>query len=166
MVATQKPFVLLAAGLLAQGWLSNRWQKIVWLLCLSIAMALTVNFPAAAQAGSGSLQDSRGDGVSGLVVNQTVSASGQQFYRDFTEFWRDKADSESYILYIVEYPSRRSGNRIAVMYGLKNMFSSILPVKLNRVRELSEQAVEVIYANIVTLAMLAPREPDFSADEW
>ena len=38
------------------------------------------------------------DGISGLVVNQTVTAGGYDFYRIFSILWSEKPDSDNYSL--------------------------------------------------------------------
>lgn len=107
------------------------------------------------------------DGVEGIVVNATISAAGQEFFRDFTELWREKPDGDTYNLSVMERPSRRLGNLIWVTFGEKRVYQGFLPVKLDRVRVLCEQAVETTYANLVTLSMMsgASSDPDVAPDE-
>lgn len=128
-------------------------------------MLLAIALPASAQVPGA--RSAAADGVEGIIVNATISAAGQEFFRDFNEFWRDKPDGDTYNLDIVERPSRRFGNQIWVAFGQKRIFQGYLPVKLDRVRALSEQAVETSYANLITLGLMSPTssDPDVAADE-
>lgn len=138
-----------------------RWPRAGVLACVVLAIAL----PAAAQQPAKVTPPS--DGVEGIIVNATITAAGQAFFREFTEVWRDKPDGDTYNLDIVERPSRRFGNQIWVAFGQKRVFQGYLPVKLERVRALSEQAAETAYANIITLGLMSPAssDADLAADE-
>ena len=103
----------------------------------------------------------------GIVVNQTFTLGGQEFYRRFTDFWREKSDFESYTLVITERPSRRFGNQVMVTFGQKVVFSGSLPVKADAIRAISGDAVERTYAVIISLSlkMTGDRDPDVGDDE-
>ena len=96
------------------------------------------------------------DGVAGLVVNQTVTTGGYDFYLLFTEIWRARPDSELHMLSIVERPSKRYGNQIGIFLGQTRIYNGVLPRKYEQLRPLCEQAVEQTLANIVTLALDEP----------
>jgi len=108
----------------------------------------------------------RGDEF-GIVVNQTFTPGGQEFYRRFTDFWREKSDFVSYTLVILERPSRRYGNIIFVSYGQRVMYSSGLPVKIDAIRAMSSDAVDKSYANIISLSLRfsGDSDPDIGPDE-
>lgn len=103
----------------------------------------------------------------GIVVNQTFTQSGQEFYRRFTDYWREKPDFEAYTLSIVERPSRRFGNQVSIVYGQKPVFVGNLPVKIDAIRNLSADAVEKVHANIITMSLkfTGDRDPDMANDE-
>jgi curli production assembly/transport component CsgE len=96
------------------------------------------------------------DGVTGLVVNQTVTTGGYDFYLLFTEVWRTRPDSENHVLSIVERPSTRYGNQVSVFLGQTRVYSGVLPRKYEQLRPLCEQAVETILANIVAMLLDTP----------
>lgn len=100
-------------------------------------------------------------------MNQTFTPGGQEFYRRFTDFWREKSDFESYTLVILERPSRRYGNLIFVSYGQRVMYSSGLPIKFDAIRAMSSDAVDKVYANIISLALRFSGDADLDvgADE-
>ena len=103
----------------------------------------------------------------GIVVNQTITMSGYEFYRSFTDYWREKPDYERHTLVIVERPSKRFGNQVLVHLGQKLLFNGALPMKMDAVRRYGGEAVEKAYANILSLALRRPgtREDDIADDE-
>lgn len=132
------------------------WANACKLLMIFLAMTM----PAFAQSLAGRMQPGIADGVAGIVVNETISANGLEFYRNFLEGWREKPDADNYNLDIIERPSRRFGNQIWIMYGKDRVFLTALPIKFDRIRALSEEAVDATYATIITLGM----QSQFSAD--
>ena len=107
------------------------------------------------------------DVIAGLLVNQTVSALGLVFFREFADAWRDRPDAESYTLTIVEKPSRRLGNQILIMNGQQRVLVLALPIRYDRVAPLAGQAAEASYGNLISLAIpfLGGVDPDLGADE-
>jgi curli production assembly/transport component CsgE len=103
----------------------------------------------------------------GIVVNQTFSASGQEFYRRFTDFWREKPDFESFTLVIIERPSSRFGSRVVVSYGQTVVFTGNLPVKIDAIRALGAEAVERAHASVIAanLRMDGASDPDMGSNE-
>jgi curli production assembly/transport component CsgE len=110
---------------------------------------------------------SKNETYGGVVVNQTVTMIGSEFYQLFTTLWNEKPNIESYVLLIRERPSARQGSQIRIDISHKIIFQSVLPINRSRVRELAEQAVETTYENVIGSAiqtMLFP-EPDLGSDE-
>ncbi len=125
---------------------------------LSPALAQTLPFrPSAASK----------DGVEGLVVNSTISASGMAFVTNFLDFWREKPDSDKYTIDIAESASKRLGNQVWVSFGQRRVFVSNLPIQHERIRLLSEQAAITTYEALKTLALPfgTVLDPDVADDE-
>ena len=138
----------------------------IWRSYLFAALMLFATGLAWAQVDEpGAAQNLSGDDF-GIVVNQTFTAAGQEFYRRFTDFWREKPDFENYTLVIVERPSQRFGNRITINFHQKSVFSSNIPNKVDAIRSLSSEAVEKAYANILSLSlrMTGDGDPDMGGD--
>ena len=106
------------------------------------------------------------DVISGLLVNQTVSALGLVFFRQFADAWRDRPDADSYTLTIVEKPSRRLGNQILILNGQTRVLVLSLPIRYDRVAPTAEQAVEAVYGNLLSQVIpLLGKDPDLGSDE-
>jgi hypothetical protein len=108
------------------------------------------------------------DGVEGLLVNSTISVNGMVFFLNFLDFWREKPGSDTYTMEIAESASKRLGNQVWVSFGQKRLFYSALPVQREKIRTLSEQAVETSYAALIALALPinVAVDPDIGNDEF
>ncbi|MDB5885558.1 MAG: hypothetical protein JWR74_1729 [Polaromonas sp.] len=103
----------------------------------------------------------------GVVVNQTITLIGQDFYLNFVAAWRDKPLSERYTLSVHERPSARLGSQVWVEYGNRRVFQTFLPPARARAKDAGLDAVEVAYQNIVDADVLNLlfRDPDLGPDE-
>jgi len=103
----------------------------------------------------------------GVVVNQTLTMVGQDFYQFFVAAWRDKPLSERYSVSVHERPSARLGSQVWVEYANRRMFQTFLPPARARLRQAGEEAVEVVYQSIVEADVLNLlfRDPDLGPDE-
>lgn len=105
------------------------------------------------------------DGIAGLVVNQTLTGLGNEFYKIFSIQWSETEESRRYSLSVQERLSRRSGNFVNVYFGQKRVFNAVLPNKYVELRALGEKAVGEIQAFIVALALEAGNE-DIAREEY
>ena len=107
------------------------------------------------------------DGVSGLVVNSTVSAAGMAFFLNFLDFWREMPGSDKYTIEIAENSSKRLGTQVWVNFGQKRVFFSALPIQRDRIRPISEKAAETSYEALKTLVLPfgSVLDPDVADDE-
>jgi curli production assembly/transport component CsgE len=103
----------------------------------------------------------------GVVVNQTVTVAGQDFYQYFVALWRDKEKSEKYVVSIHERPSARWGTQVWVEYAQKRVFQSALPTARANIQAVSAQAVDVAYQNVIDVEIqsLLFRDVDLGPDE-
>jgi curli production assembly/transport component CsgE len=103
----------------------------------------------------------------GVVVNQTLTMVGQDFYQSFVAAWRDKPLSERYSVSVHEWPSARLGSQVWVEYANRRVFQTFLPPARARLRQAAQEAVEVVYQNIVEADVLNLlfRDPDLGPDE-
>ncbi|MCV2359158.1 curli production assembly/transport protein CsgE [Paucibacter sp. TC2R-5] len=149
------------------------WRNSIFIALLPFAVGI-----ALAQTGESPSAQNSNDNISispegftsgdnfGIVVNQTFTSAGQEFYRRFTDFWREKPDFENYTLVIVERPSQRFGNRISISFNQKTVFTSNIPTKVDAIRSLSSEAVDKTHANIISLSlrMTGDGDPDMGGD--
>jgi curli production assembly/transport component CsgE len=116
------------------------------------------SFPASKDMGEAA------DGMMGVVVNQTLTPIGYEFYRIFSILWSEKPDSGDYSLNIKERLSKRYGNRVEVYLGQKLMYAAVLPFKYDGLHTLCEKAVEDTQTNIAGLIMQVQDNIDIVRD--
>ena len=106
------------------------------------------------------------DGIIGLVVNQTITPLGYEFYQAFSLSWSEKPESLRHSLSIVERPSKRYGNQISVLLGQTRVYAGYVPFKRDGIQALSEKAVEETQGNVVAMEMEnAAGDPDLAKHE-
>jgi curli production assembly/transport component CsgE len=103
----------------------------------------------------------------GLVANQTVTVAGQDFFQYFVSAWRDRDLSERYAISVHERPSARWGTQVWIEYAQRRIFQAALPTARSGIRELGEQAVELVYQKIADTEVerLLFRDVDLGPDE-
>ena len=134
---------------------------------LLLSLLFFVSLPAFSQALKTQPSTPSKDGAEGLLVNTTLSSGGQLFFLSFVEHWREKRGSDKYTLEVAEQYSRRNGSFVWISFGQRQLFSSPLPIKLDRIRALGEQAAESSFAAIAALALpfSGEKDPDIALDE-
>ncbi|MFC7517285.1 CsgE family curli-type amyloid fiber assembly protein [Herbaspirillum sp. GCM10030257] len=103
----------------------------------------------------------------GIVVNQTVTVAGQEFFQCFVAAWRDRDSSDRYAISVTERPSARWGSQIWIEFAQRRVFQAPLPTARVGIRALSEQATEVVAQMVADMEVerLLFREPDLGPDE-
>lgn len=107
------------------------------------------------------------DPYAGVVLNQTITVIGQDFYRYFVTSWRDRDMSDRYAISIHERPTARLGSQVWIEFGQRRVFETILPPARSQIRALSEQAVEATREAIVNadVQRMLFRDQDMAPDE-
>jgi len=126
-----------------------RGRIVAALACMQIA--LIVPQMALAQVSERADIDTLKETYGGIVLNQTVTVGGQEFYRHFIAVWRDKPMTEQYAISIHERPSARFGSQVWVEYAQRRMFQAALPVARTAIAPLSERAAETAYQAVVDI---------------
>ena len=144
------------------------WKgTLLWLCVIAAAHAeptsesLALPIPGAAQPAN---LDSLAGGV---VLNRTMTIVGHDFYKYFTAAWRGRENTERYSIAIVERPTAIRGSEIWVEYRNKRIFRMFLSPRRSAVRNISQQAVGVVYQNIVEkdLQQLLYQDSDLAKEE-
>lgn len=139
--------------------------------CLAGWFAVFPAFTEAAAAAAVSPVDGErrlSESYGGIVVNQTITVAGQEFFQHFVASWRERALSERFAIAVVERPSARWGGQIWVEFAQRRVFQAPLSSARSGLRSLSEQAVELVYQTVVDTEAerLLFREADLGADEF
>ena len=103
----------------------------------------------------------------GVVVDQTVTVLGHEFYQHFVALWRDMEMASRYAISVHERPTARWGSQIWIEYAQRRVFQVFMPPARANVKAVSERAAEVAFRNVVDTEVqrLLFREPDLGPDE-
>ena len=108
------------------------------------------------------------DPYSGVVVNDTVTFIGQEFYRNFVASWREQQGVERFSVLVRERPSARWGSLVSVEYEHREIFRAFLsPGRRDFVRQAGIDAANLVYQRVVDFEVqrLLFRDPDMARDE-
>ena len=104
----------------------------------------------------------------GMVLGQTVTVAGQDFFLYFVSLWRDKSISERVLIMVRERPSARTGSVIWIEHQGHRLLQFALPASRGFLRGLSEQAVEQLWQRLTEAEIDASLDHDseLARDAW
>ena len=106
------------------------------------------------------------EGVSGVVVANTITPAGHQFYRLFALAWRERPESERYSLAVVESRARQRLSLVTLYYANQSLYSAILPTRFPALQALVDQSLEAVASRLLTIELGASEsDPDLGADD-
>jgi len=112
------------------------------------------------------LSNQYSEGLSGVVVANTMTSAGYQFYRLFALAWRDKPESERYSLSVVESRGRQRFTLVNVYYANQSLYSAIVPSRYPALQALVDQSLEAVSSRLLTIELGASEsDADLAADE-
>ena len=102
----------------------------------------------------------------GLLVNQTRTFAGQEFFSAFAEQWQGYDPDSRYSIVITERPSARTGSQITVTYIGAVVYQRFISFNATFARHAGQEATMVAF-NAVTAAELDRQlpDPDLGVDE-
>ena len=108
------------------------------------------------------------DPYSGIVVNQTITVAGQDFFQYFIAAWRDKDMTDKYEISINERPSARLGSQIWINSGQRRVYQTLLPAARAAIKPISWSAADAVYDAVVTadIQNLLFKDVDLAPDEF
>jgi len=113
-----------------------------------------------------SVSNAYSEEMSGILIANTITSAGHQFYRLFALAWRDKPESEKYSLSVVESRGRQRFTVVTVYFGNQSLHSAILPARYPALQALVEQSLDAVSSRLLTLELGASQgDPDIAADE-
>ena len=106
------------------------------------------------------------EGVSGVVVANTMTPAGYQFYRLFALAWRDKPESETYSISVVESRGRQRFSLVTIYFANKVLYSAALPTRFSALQALVDQSLDAVSSRLLTIELGASEsDPDMAADD-
>lgn len=107
------------------------------------------------------------DNLTGLIVDNTVTFMGRQFYNDFAAAWLDQGMTDAKNISIHEQPTAVSGTRIWIEYNQQILFQAFIsPVRAD-IDNTSKRAAAVVAQRFkaIELERSLFKDPDLGYDE-
>lgn len=104
--------------------------------------------------------------VGGLLINQTRTLAGQEFYRAFTTVWQAYDPDSVYTLVVEEKAGLRNGSQIVVLAYDKPVYRSFINFNPRKAAERGQEAAGLVFG-LVQGAQLDSLlgDPDLGAGE-
>lgn len=138
----------------------SRFRQVIIALVLTSAVSLSV-------ASSAFAANNQGNGISGLVINQTGSYPAQSFYQAFCLAWHEQRNAGQFNVTLKETHSARFGRQVHILFDQQIAYVAGIPSNNPQWHQLAEQAAVQTMQQIQTLILqkTAYRDPDLAADE-
>lgn len=105
--------------------------------------------------------------IAGVVVDQTITRVGHDFYTGFLGRWRDLNPNDEHSLVVRERPSARWGSLMTVEAGFARVFQTfVYPGRIDP-RSVGERAAAEVYDRVTRIdaESLLFTDPDMGKDE-
>ncbi len=102
--------------------------------------------------------------VDGLVIDETLTKSGQDFYGLFYQFWQPPFGASDYSLLLEESPWRGRQTVIKVSVDDQLVYQQILQTRYDALEEMAEQAVGIA-SQVLQQRMQAEQSQDGESNE-
>lgn len=79
--------------------------------------------------------------LGGLIIDETISKVGQDFYRYFNDQWNDPETNINFNIYISEKPMPGMGNMIIVTINYEEIFKNKISPQQQVIKSLAEYAI-------------------------
>lgn len=80
--------------------------------------------------------------LNNLVMDETLSKMGRDFYRFFNDNWDPPQTDQSFTIYINEMPSPGMGNMIQIKINYEEIFKQRISPKQEYIKQLARMAVQ------------------------
>ncbi|MGE5652120.1 MAG: CsgE family curli-type amyloid fiber assembly protein [Bacillota bacterium] len=133
-----------------------------WLIAVLSAITMS-----AAQAAAEEAAVRPQELYAGVVLDQTVTVVGHEFYQYFAALWRDKETSERYAISVHERPSARLGSQLWVEYAQRRVFQIVLQATRANVKDIGREAADIVFQNVMDIEVqrLMSHDRDIAPDE-
>ena len=107
------------------------------------------------------------DPLTGIVINRSITVLGKDFYHYFVTAWRHKDGDSKYTITVYERPSARWGSEIWIEFRRTRMFHTFMSPARQAAREISEEAADIVYRNIMDNEVQRAlfKSPDLAEEE-
>jgi len=106
-------------------------------------------------------------GISGVVVDRTITMAGKTFFRQFSQLSLDNPIIGNANIAIHERPSARWGSQIWITEGNNIIFEATMPPRLSEIDDYVEAAIEQVEELLIrrTIIQALESDPDLADEE-
>ncbi|KZN35109.1 hypothetical protein N475_03155 [Pseudoalteromonas luteoviolacea DSM 6061] len=105
------------------------------------------------------------DELGGLVIDQSISRFGYQFYFDFSQLWRDVPNTSGVNIIIKETVLPRAGTRLQVLMNRRVVYSTAMGRRGGSLDDRVETALFVVM-DAMASERYQQRSPDLAESGW
>lgn len=82
--------------------------------------------------------------INGLIVDETVTKVGRDFYELFYSQWQAPSSKQSYLIFVREQPQPGMGSRVSVFLNDTELFAQPLQPRYELIEAYAEYAVRLV----------------------
>jgi len=111
--------------------------KLMIVIQVTICSVMLLNQANAEEEANAVLQEGSKyeESIRGLVINQTITPQGREFYRAFVNAWSNQSGSTRYNVVVYERPAGRGANKVWVEYRNRKLYSTFVRMSKQSVLE-------------------------------
>lgn len=119
-----------------------------WTLLLGLLLCIRIQGSAQIVLNDSSITEDIYDGleINGLVVDETITKVGRDFYELFYGLWEAPMSNVSYTLIIRERPMTGFGSQIALYINETEVFTQVLQPRYDVIEAVAKYAVDLTYS--------------------
>ena len=103
--------------------------------------------------------------IGGLLLDNSRSRQGHEFFSAFSQLWQDIPNSSGHIVVIKEIVIPRSGTRLTVILNDKNIYITYMGRRQSPIKSRVEQAV-LILIEAMAQSQISQNNPDLATSGW
>lgn len=103
--------------------------------------------------------------IGALLLNDTKSRSGREFYYQFSQYWHDIPSKEGINVQITEQVVPRAGTKLMVLMNRKLVYVTHMGRRQSPVKEKVEQALYMLI-NAMAQSKIDFNNPDLAENGW
>ena len=111
---------------------------------LVVSAASVGSLPAIAQPTPEALEKRELSDLNGLVVDETITKVGRDFYEVFYRQWEAPASEMSYTIFIKELPAPGRGSQVLVYMDDTELFNQAVQPRYEVIEELAAYSVQLV----------------------
>ncbi len=106
--------------------------------------------------------------IVGLILNQTRTRFGQDFYREFSMHWVSPQEAGNYNILIKELPDPRWGSFIWIYVDNAAIFKTVIGRRPEEIETAVQKGIQTVLAHLIrrTIDPQAAQDGDLAGDGW